>query len=141
MSEEPIWNKFLTERDKQVFEISGYGARGGFGKRPALLVIDVNYAFCGDKPEPILESIKTMAQFLRRESVPGVPSIKSLDRQVPRQGPPGDLHHRHPPRRQLGFGLVGLEEQPRRRSPEGRRHQRRRQSHRRRDRARPARTS
>ena len=55
---EPIWNKFLTERDKEVFATSGYGARQGFGKRPALLVIDVNYAFCGDKPEPILESIK-----------------------------------------------------------------------------------
>ncbi len=53
-----IWDKFLTERDKQVFEVSGYGARAGFGKRPALLVIDVNYNFCGDRREPILESIK-----------------------------------------------------------------------------------
>ncbi|MGB7040896.1 MAG: hypothetical protein WBD83_15045, partial [Xanthobacteraceae bacterium] len=52
------WNQFLTERDKAVFNTSGYGARGGFGKRPALLVIDVNWAFCGDRPEPILESIK-----------------------------------------------------------------------------------
>ena len=39
---EPVWNKFLTERDKAVFNTSGYGARGGFGKRPALLIIDVN---------------------------------------------------------------------------------------------------
>ena len=56
---EPIWNQFLTERDRAVFAASGYGARGGFGKRPALLVIDVNWAFCGAEPEPILESIKT----------------------------------------------------------------------------------
>ena len=28
---EPIWNQFLTERDKAVFAASGYGARGGFG--------------------------------------------------------------------------------------------------------------
>jgi hypothetical protein len=55
---EPIWNQFLTERDKAVFAAAGYGARSGFGKRPALLVIDVSYAFTGDKPEPILESIK-----------------------------------------------------------------------------------
>ena len=73
MSAEPIWNKFLTERDKQVFDISGYGARGGFGKRPALLVIDVNYAFCGDQPEPILESIKKW-----RNSWPAVAAIKTL---------------------------------------------------------------
>ena len=46
---EPVWNKFLTERDKAVFEASGYGTRGGFGLRPALIIIDVNWAFCGDK--------------------------------------------------------------------------------------------
>ena len=47
---EPIWNKFLTERDKAVFAAAGYGVRAGFGKRPALLVIDVSYAFAGDRP-------------------------------------------------------------------------------------------
>src|SRR2546429_2488102 len=46
---EPIWNRFLTERDKAVFAAAGYGTRAGFGSRPALLVIDVNYNFCGDR--------------------------------------------------------------------------------------------
>ncbi|HEV8014529.1 MAG TPA: isochorismatase family protein [Stellaceae bacterium] len=55
---EPIWNKFLTERDKEFFAQKGFGAKAGFGKRPALLIIDVNYAFCGDKREPIMESVK-----------------------------------------------------------------------------------
>ena len=55
---ERIWDKFLTERDKAVFATGGFGARAGFGKRPALLVIDVSWAFCGERPEPILESIK-----------------------------------------------------------------------------------
>jgi maleamate amidohydrolase len=59
---EPIWNKFLTERDKAVFAAAGYGARMGFGKRPAILVVDVNYDFCGDKREPVLESIKRWRQ-------------------------------------------------------------------------------
>lgn len=75
---EPIWNKFLTERDKAVFAASGYGVRGGFGKRPALLVIDVNYAFCGDKPEPILESIKRWRNSCGDDSVPAVAAIRSL---------------------------------------------------------------
>jgi len=75
---EPIWNKFLTERDKAVFSASGYGARGGFGKRPALLVIDVNYAFCGDKPEPILESIKRWRNSCGEDAWPAVAAIKSL---------------------------------------------------------------
>jgi maleamate amidohydrolase len=55
---ERIWDKFLTERDKAVFAAGGFGARAGFGKRPAVLVIDVNWAFCGERPEPILEAIK-----------------------------------------------------------------------------------
>ena len=75
---EPIWNKFLTERDKQVFGAAGYGARGGFGKRPALLVIDVNYAFCGDKREPILESIKRWRNSCGEEAWDGVAQIKEL---------------------------------------------------------------
>lgn len=52
-----LWDAFLTERDRRVFEASGYGAAAGFGRRPVLLVIDVNYAFCGDKCEPIEQSI------------------------------------------------------------------------------------
>jgi maleamate amidohydrolase len=59
MSEQQrVWDKFLTERDKAVFAAGGFGARAGFGERPALVIIDVNWAFCGERPEPILESIR-----------------------------------------------------------------------------------
>lgn len=54
-----VWDKFLTESDRQVVAASGFGARGGFGSRPAVLIVDVNYAFTGDVRMPILESIKT----------------------------------------------------------------------------------
>ena len=76
---EPIWNKFLTDRDKAVFSAAGYGARAGFGKRPALLVIDVSYAFTGDKPgEPILEFDQAVAQFLRCGIRDAIGHIKKL---------------------------------------------------------------
>lgn len=52
-----IWDDFLTDRDKLVFEKSGYGVRAGFGDRPVLLIIDVNYNFLGHKPETIIKSI------------------------------------------------------------------------------------
>lgn len=56
---ERIWDRFLTDRDKRVFSLSGYGKRGGFGKRPALFIIDVQYNFCGDGPgESIFEGIR-----------------------------------------------------------------------------------
>ena len=63
-----IWDAYLTERDKQVFATSGFGARAGFGKRPALLIIDVSYGFAGDKPEPILDSIKRWSNSCGAES-------------------------------------------------------------------------
>ena len=75
---EPIWNKFLTERDKAVFATSGYGARQGFGKRPALLIVDVNWAFCGEKPEPILESIKKWRNSCGEDAWTALPYIRSL---------------------------------------------------------------
>ena len=53
-----VWDAFLTERDKQVFDAAGYAQPAGLGKRPAVIVIDVNYHFTGDKDEPILDSIK-----------------------------------------------------------------------------------
>lgn len=52
-----VWDDFLTDRDQQVRE--HYGSRlAGFGQRPVVMVIDVNYNFTGYEREPILESIK-----------------------------------------------------------------------------------
>jgi maleamate amidohydrolase len=75
---EPVWNKFLTERDKAVFAAGGFGARAGFGKRPALLIIDVNWAFCGERPEPILDSIKRWRTSCGEEAWIALDYIKPL---------------------------------------------------------------
>ncbi len=56
---EKIWDKYISERDQEVFDAAGFGQNAGFGERPVLMVIDVSYAFCGDKREPILEALKT----------------------------------------------------------------------------------
>ena len=75
---ERVWDKFLTGRDKAVFAAGGFGARAGFGKRPALLVVDVNWAFCGERPEPILESIKRWRTSCGEESWVALEYIKRL---------------------------------------------------------------
>ena len=85
---EPSWNQFLTERDKQVFEAAGYGARAGFGQRPALLVIDVNYNFCGDRREPILQSITRWRNSCGAEAWDGVARIRELIDVAHAQGVP-----------------------------------------------------
>lgn len=53
-----VWDDVLGDTDRAVFEAAGWGRRAGFGARPAIVVIDVNYNFCGDRDEPILESIE-----------------------------------------------------------------------------------
>ena len=73
-----IWDDILTERDKQVFAAAGYGKRQGFGSRPAVIVVDVNYNFVGEVPEPILESIKTYRNSCGEEGWQGVYQISTL---------------------------------------------------------------
>src|ERR1700731_1598612 len=85
---EPIWNKFLTARDKAVFAAGGFGARAGFGRRPALLVIDVNWAFCGERPEPILQSIKRWRTSCGEEAWVALEHIKTLIERARAKGLP-----------------------------------------------------
>lgn len=75
---ERVWDQFLTERDKVVLEVAGYGGQAGFGARPALLVIDVSYGFTGDRPEPILESIKRWGNSCGEESWVAIERIARL---------------------------------------------------------------
>lgn len=75
---EPLWNEFLTERDKQVFAAAGFASPQGFARRPALMVVDMNYAFCGDRPEPILESVKRWPTSCGAEAWESIEAIGKL---------------------------------------------------------------
>jgi len=73
-----IWDDVVPERDRKVFEAAGYGQVGGFGKRPALLVVDVTYDFCGDRPEPILQSIERFANSCGEAAWVAIPHLQTL---------------------------------------------------------------
>lgn len=73
-----IWDKFLTERDKTVMAASGFGALADWCKRPALIIIDVNYAFCDEKPMPILESIKKWRTSCGEDAWDAIPVLQKL---------------------------------------------------------------
>lgn len=75
---ERIWDQYLSEQDKAVFAASGFGALADWGKRPALLVVDVNYAFCDEQPLPILESIKKWRLSCGEYAWRAIPVIKGL---------------------------------------------------------------
>lgn len=53
-----IWDDVIPAEDRRIYEIGGWGRSMGFGTKPAVLVVDVNYDFVGDEPKPILESIE-----------------------------------------------------------------------------------
>jgi nicotinamidase-related amidase len=54
-----VWDKFLTEQDKEHNRRVGKKELFGFGEKPAILAIDLYYSVVGLVREPILESIKT----------------------------------------------------------------------------------
>lgn len=76
-----VWDDYLTPLDKQVYAKAGYGKRGGFGTRPALFVIDVQYNFCGDEPgQPILEGLDHYRTHCGEAGWNAVPYIERLVR-------------------------------------------------------------
>lgn len=79
-----IWDDFLTEKDKRIYELSGYGKRGGFGTRPALFIIDVQYNFCGDTPgethEEGLKKYRTHCGAVGWQAVPHIERLLHLAR-------------------------------------------------------------
>lgn len=74
----PIWDDIITDRDCRVYVKSGHGKKVKRGRRPAVLVVDVVTAFLGDKPEPILESIKRFPNSCGEEGWRAVHKIKRL---------------------------------------------------------------
>lgn len=74
----PIWDDVLTERDKEIMKRAGYGERIGFGRRPALLIVDMTYNFIGDRPEPILKSIEKFRQSCGEEGWKALYKIRDL---------------------------------------------------------------
>ena len=52
------WDGVVSEADLEVYRKAGFGRTGGLGKRPVLLVIDVQYRTVGNAPKPILESLQ-----------------------------------------------------------------------------------
>lgn len=73
-----VWDDVLPEEDRLVFEQAGWGKQVGFGEKPALLVVDVIYNFVGDKPEPILESIKRWRYSCGERGWEGVKQLQRL---------------------------------------------------------------
>jgi maleamate amidohydrolase len=88
-----VWDDILPEQDQ----------RAGYGKRPAIFVIDVNYNFCGDKREPILESIKRWHFSCGERAWDGIDAVRKILAVARRKRLP--VIYTTNPRRADGFDL------------------------------------
>jgi maleamate amidohydrolase len=52
------WDGIISEEEQRAYRASGFGRPTGLGKRPALLIIDVQYRTVGTKPLPFWDAIK-----------------------------------------------------------------------------------
>jgi nicotinamidase-related amidase len=52
------WDGIIPEEEQKAYGAAGFGRASGLGKRPALLIIDVQYRTVGTRPMPFWEAIK-----------------------------------------------------------------------------------
>ena len=74
---ERVWDRFLTDQDRAHVAASTRRAKG-FGQKPALLVIDMYRWVFGDKPEPLLEAVKTWPGSCGLDGWTAVPHVQQL---------------------------------------------------------------
>jgi nicotinamidase-related amidase len=77
MSPQRVWEPFLTEQDRAHLAMAR-DRRVGFGERPALLLIDLYRWVFGDRPQPLLEAIKTWPGSCGPAAWESVPHIQRL---------------------------------------------------------------
>ena len=68
---------FISDLDRKIIEITGYGKRRGFGQKPALMVVDAQKKFVGID-SPILESIKVYPLGIGEKAWKAVRKIRVL---------------------------------------------------------------
>ncbi len=81
---ERVWEKYLSEADREHVTASGHKSRG-FGSRPALLMIDLYRWVFGDRPQPLMEAIKEWpgsCGLAAWESLPHIQRLLAAAREV-----------------------------------------------------------
>ena len=52
------WDGIISAEEQRAYNAAGFGRSSGLGKRPALLIIDVQYRTVGTTPKPFWEAIR-----------------------------------------------------------------------------------
>ena len=72
------WEKVIPADMIELYKEAGFAKRSGFGKKPAVLVVDMQYSTIGDISEPVLQSIKKYPSSAGESGWEAVPKIREL---------------------------------------------------------------
>ena len=72
------WDNIIGQEEIDAYNAAGFGKSSGLGKRPALLIIDVQYRTVGTTPMPFWQSIEEFPTSCGQVGWDAVTHIKSL---------------------------------------------------------------
>ena len=72
------WEEYFPEEERRIYEKAGYRTRQEFGRKPALLIIDVLLGFTGTKPMEIMDAIEEFPTSCGNVAWEALPKIKEL---------------------------------------------------------------
>ena len=55
------WDGIISDEEQRAYQAAGFGGPAGIGKRPALLIIDVQYRTVGTVPRPFPTPYKLLS--------------------------------------------------------------------------------
>jgi maleamate amidohydrolase len=74
---ERVWDRFLTEQDRAHIALRPRTGKG-FGKRPALLLIDLYRSVYGDEPQSVLDAVETWPSTCGLAAWNAIPHLQQL---------------------------------------------------------------
>ncbi|ANN79687.1 isochorismatase family protein [Bordetella flabilis] len=92
------WDGIIPDSELEIYRKAGWGTPTGIGRRPVLLVIDVQYRSMGYEPMPIEKAIETMSTSCGEYGWRAVPHIAHLLAAFRRIGAPVLYPHVAPKR-------------------------------------------
>lgn len=72
------WQEFFPEEERKIYEKAGYKGVQPFGRKPALLIIDVILGFTGTRPMEIMEAIEEFPTSCGKAAWEALPKIQQL---------------------------------------------------------------
>jgi len=100
------WDGIISEEEQRAYRAAGFGRPTGVGKRPALLIIDVQYRTTGTTPLPFFEAIKEFPTSCGDVAWKAVDNIKLLVDEFRKRGWPILYPHVAPKNKNEGGRLA-----------------------------------